>query len=70
MRRMEAAKFESTRTNFFTLLRFDFMVDEHLDTYLIEVRPFCRGLARLFSSAMVPSDGICCGFASAACPAS
>lgn len=38
MRAQQAIKYTGQRTNFFSLLRFDFMLDEDLDTYLIEVR--------------------------------
>lgn len=42
MRQQQAYRYTPLRTNFFTLLRFDFMLDENLDTYLIEVRaPSC-----------------------------
>jgi hypothetical protein len=37
MRAQQASHYTALRTNFFTLLRFDFMLDEHADTYLIEV---------------------------------
>lgn len=37
MRAQQAIKYTGQRTNFFSLLRFDFMLDENLDTYLIEV---------------------------------
>lgn len=38
MRQEQVARYTAQRTNFFALLRFDFMVDEHMLTYLIEVR--------------------------------
>lgn len=37
MRAQQAYHYTPLRTNFFTLLRFDFMLDEHGNTYLIEV---------------------------------
>lgn len=37
MRAQQAVKYTGQRTNFFSLLRFDLMLDENLDTYLIEV---------------------------------
>jgi hypothetical protein len=42
MRQQQAYRYTPLRTNFFTLLRFDFMLDENLDTYLIEVRHTCN----------------------------
>jgi hypothetical protein len=41
MRAQQAVKYTGQRTNFFSLLRFDFMLDENLDTYLIEVGSVC-----------------------------
>jgi hypothetical protein len=37
MRQQQAYKYTGQRTNFFTLFRFDFMLDENHDIYLIEV---------------------------------
>lgn len=41
MRAQQAVKYTGQRTNFFSLLRFDLMLDENLDTYLIEVGSVC-----------------------------
>lgn len=45
MREQQAYRYTAQRTNFFTLVRFDFMMDENLDVYLIEVG--CTHKARI-----------------------
>ena len=42
MREKQDERYTGQRANFFTLVRFDFMLDENKDVYLIEVR--CLGL--------------------------
>lgn len=37
MREKQAERYAGQRANFFTLVRFDFMLDENKDVYLIEV---------------------------------
>jgi hypothetical protein len=39
MRALQATHYTGQRTNFFTLLRFDFMLDQNANSYLIEVSP-------------------------------
>lgn len=42
MRQQQAYKYTGQRTNFFALIRFDLMLDENDDTYLIEVCERCE----------------------------
>jgi hypothetical protein len=46
MRAQQAYHYTPLRTNFFTLLRFDFMLDERGDTYLLEVGGTVQGCWR------------------------